>query len=119
MLKKFSFVSYSVSNLQKSIIFYRDLLGLELILSNDNWAEFNVDGQRLAIHKKKDSTSLMGQAGATIYFEAKSIEAMVETLKVKGISFSGEIQIHSYGKLILFTDIDNNSLGLYEPPEKL
>ncbi len=53
MLNKFAFISYSVSNLEKSIIFYRDLIGLKLLISNDSWAEFNVDGQRLAIHKKK------------------------------------------------------------------
>ena len=118
MLNKFSFISYYVSNLQRSIIFYRDLLGLKLLLSNDTWAEFNVDGQRLAINEKKDSTNLEGPSGATVYFEAIPIEAMVETLSKKGISFHKDIEIYSYGKLIHFTDIDNNSLGLYEPPSK-
>ena len=49
MINKISFISYSVFDLQRSIAFYRDLLGLKLLLNNDNWAEFNVDGQRLAI----------------------------------------------------------------------
>ena len=118
MLNRFAFISYSVSNLEQSIIFYRDLIGLNLLISNDSWAEFNVDGQRLAIHKKKDDKILNVNSEATVYFEANPIENIVETLKLKGIKFHGEIDTHPYGKLIIFHDLDRNSLGLYEPPKK-
>jgi len=118
MLNKFSFISYSVSNLNRSITFYTELLGLKLLLSNDNWAEFNVDGQRLAIYEKKDSKTLGGSSGATVYFEAIPIEIVVRNLKIKGITFHENIEVYPYGKLIHFSDLDNNSLGLYEPPAK-
>ena len=117
MLNKFAFISYSVSNLEQSIIFYRDLIGLKLIISNDSWAEFNVDGQRLAIHKKKDDKTSDVNSGATVYFEANPIENTVDALKIKGINFHGEIDTYPYGKLIIFHDLDKNSLGLYEPPK--
>ena len=116
MINKISFISYFVSDLQRSIAFYRDLLGLKLLLNNDAWAEFNIDGQRLAIHEKKNNTSLNNQSSATVYFEANPIEKVVEALESKGIIFNGEIEVYPYGKLILFSDPDNNSLGLYEPP---
>lgn len=115
MINKISFISYSVSDLQRSIIFYRDLLGLKLLLINDAWAEFNIDGQRLAIHEEKINTDVKGQPGPTVYFEANPIEIMVEALESKGITFNGTIEVYPYGKLILFSDPDNNSLGLYEP----
>ena len=89
-----------------------------MLLNNDNWAEFNIDGQRLAIYEKKDGNNISDQSGATVYFEANPIEDMVKDLQSKGIIFRGEIEVYSYGKLILFFDPDNNSLGLYEPPEK-
>ena len=53
-----------------------------------------------------------------VYFEANPIETIVKDLQVKGVKFCGEIEVYSYGKLILFSDLDNNSLGLYEPPKK-
>ena len=118
MINKISFISYSVFDLQRSIAFYRGLLGLKLLLNNDNWAEFNIDGQRLAIYEKKTGNNTSDQSGATVYFEANPIEDMVKDLRSKGIIFRGEIKVYSYGKLILFPDPDNNSLGLYEPPEK-
>ena len=58
------------------------------------------------------------QSAAIVYFEANPIETIVKDLQVKGVKFRGEIEVYSYGKLILFSDPDNNSLGLYEPPKK-
>ena len=118
MSYKLSFISYPVSNLNQSIIFYRDVLGLKLLLNNGKWAEFNVDDQRLAIHEKKVCKDLEYHSGAVVYFEAKPIEEVVKDLITKGIKFSGDIEIYTYGKLVLFSDPDNNSLGLYEPPTK-
>ena len=118
MINKIAFTSYYVSDLQQSIVFYRDLLGLKPLLNNDAWAEFNVDGQRLAIHEEKDNTKINDQSGATVYFEANPIENVVKALQSKGIVFNGEIEAYPYGKLILFSDPDNNSLGLYEPPDE-
>ena len=66
MINKISFISYSVFDLQRSIAFYRDLLGLKLLLNNDNWAEFNIDGQRLAIYEKKNGNNTSDQSGATV-----------------------------------------------------
>ena len=117
MINKISFISYSVSDLERSIVFYRDLLGLKLLLNNDTWAEFNIDGQRLAIHKEKINSDVNHQSGATVYFEAIPIENMIKALQSKGIIFNGEVEVYPYGKLILFSDLDNNSLGLYEPPK--
>ena len=115
MINKISFISYSVSDLQRSIIFYRDLLGFKLLLNNDAWAEFDIGGQRLAVHEEKIGDHVKDQSVATVYFEANPIEKMVETLKSKGIIFNGEIGVYPYGKLILFSDPDDNRLGLYEP----
>ncbi len=118
MTKKIAFISYPVTNLQKSIVFYRDLLGLKLLFVKDSWAEFKIDDQRLAIHEEKDGIQPDNKSGATVYFEADPIEDAVESLQSKGVIFHGEIENYSYGKIVLFSDPDNNSIGLYEPPAK-
>ena len=118
MINKIGFISYNVSNLQQSIKFYQNLLGLEPLLSNDRWAEFNIAGQRFAIHEINSEAIKHDQSAAIVYFEANPIETIVKDLRVKGVKFCGEIEVYSYGKLILFSDLDNNSLGLYEPPKK-
>ena len=115
MLDKISFISYPVSNLNRSIVFYRDLLGLKLLLSNTEWAEFHIGGQRIAIHKEIINKTTKTQSRPIVFFEAKPIETKVQRLESKGINFKGEIEAHPYGKLTLFIDPDENLLGLYEP----
>jgi len=118
MTHKIAFISYPVVNLEKSIVFYRDLLRLKLLFTKDNWAEFDIDGQRLAIHEEKYRARSDNKSGATVYLEANPIEEMVESLQSRGVIFHGEIETYPYGKLIRFSDLDNNPLGLYEPPVK-
>jgi predicted enzyme related to lactoylglutathione lyase len=118
MINKIGFISYTVSNLQQSVDFYQNLLGFELILSHDGWAEFNISGQRLAVYELNNKEFKNEQAGTIVYFEASPIETIVKNLQKKGVNFSGEVKVYSYGKLILFSDPDKNSLGLYEPPNK-
>ena len=118
MLNKIGFIAYTVSNLQQSIKFYQNLLGLELLLKKDRWAEFNIAGQRFAIYEKTNGTIKHDHSAAIVYFEAIPIETIVNDLQVKGVKFYKNIEVYSYGKIILFSDPDNNSLGLYEPPKK-
>ena len=118
MINKIGFISYNVSNLQQSIYFYQKQLGFELILNHDSWAEFNISGQRFAIHEIIDGEVKNEQSGAIVYFEVNSIETIVNNLLDKGVNFIGGVEDYSYGKLILFSDPDKNSLGLYELPLK-
>ena len=113
MTSKLAFISLPVTDLDRSVIFYRDVLGLKILLMEDGWAEFDLDGQRLALHREIINEP---SHGATIYFKANSIEEEIESLKQKGVSFKGKLKIYSYGKLICFADPDGNMLGLYEPP---
>jgi predicted enzyme related to lactoylglutathione lyase len=115
MINKIGFISYNVSNLQQSINFYQNLLGFKLILSHDRWAEFNISGQRFAIHEINNSRIKNEQPGSIVYFEANPIETIVKNLQDKGVKLIGKVEVFPYGKLILFLDPDKNSLGLYEP----
>ncbi len=46
-------VSYAivfVSDMKRSVVFYRDVLGLPLKFESPEWTEFNTDGATLALH---------------------------------------------------------------------
>ncbi|KMP11674.1 hypothetical protein UR09_02750 [Candidatus Nitromaritima sp. SCGC AAA799-A02] len=116
MINKLAFISCPVTDLDRSIIFYRDVLGFKLLFIEDNWAEFDIDGQRLALHLEAARPKPDRPSGAAVYFTAWPIEETIEKLKCNGVAFHGEMETHSYGKLIGFSDPDGNPLGLYEPP---
>ncbi len=111
MQTKIAFISYPVSDLDRAVEFYQKVLGKEPLLHRKDWAEFDLDGQRLALQK---STSPSG-VGATVYFLARPIEGFVLRLKELDVTLGVNIEIHSYGKLARFQDPDGNILGLYEP----
>ncbi|MGV7223908.1 MAG: VOC family protein [Nitrospinales bacterium] len=117
MINKIAFTHYCVTDLERSLNFYQNILGLTLLFKQDNWAEFSIGGQRLAIHKVK-SMDAQQETGAVVSFETQSIEELSNSLKDKGVQFAKEIQSFPYGKLASFYDPDKNVIGLYEPPPK-
>ncbi len=116
MITKIAYTSYPVTDMDRAVEFYHDLLGLDLLFKRADWSEFMIGGQHLAIHKVESPLAKNNQTGARVSFRACPIEAVVEQLKAKGVRFTGELEVHPYGKMIYFLDPDDNLLGLYEPP---
>ena len=55
LFHKIAFTHYGTKNLQRAVEFYRDVLGLKLLLKNEEWAEFDIGGQRFALHQVNSS----------------------------------------------------------------
>ena len=104
--------------MERSVDFYQNILGLTLLFKRDDWSEFSIGGQRLAIRKVENLDMPLKTGGAVISFETTSIESLVAFMKGKGVRFAEEVQSYSYGKLASFFDPDENLLGLYEPPKE-
>ena len=118
LFHKIAFTHYGTKNLERAIEFYRDVLGLKLLLKTEEWAEFEIGGQRFALHQIKSSETFQAVSPAVVSLQTDAIESAIETLKNKGVQFVQELQIHSYGKMAVFQDLDGNLLGLYESPSE-
>lgn len=116
MFKKIAFIHYPTQDLVRALKFYRDVLGLELHVQTEEWVEFKVGDQRLAL-RQVDAMPPQS-AGAMIWLEARPIEEIIPQLKAKNVKFIEELETYSYGKTATFEDPDGNRLGLYEPPDK-
>lgn len=117
MLKKIAFSSYPVLKMDRAVEFYQNVLGFQLLFQREDWAEFNIDGQRLALQKVQAIAPPNLAGGAIISFQTNSIETDIKALKFQNVTFIGEIQDYPYGKLAYLKDPDGNILGLYEPPQ--
>ena len=121
MFQKIAFVHYCTENIDRALKFYRDILKLKLLVQNEDWVEFAVGDQRLALRhvnpmppKPEDSHP----NGAMVWLEARPIEKVITSLKENNTKFVNELSVYSYGKTATFVDPDGNLIGLYEPPEK-
>ena len=121
MFEKIAFVHYPVRDLERAFKFYREVLGFKLLIQHEEWVEFELGGQRLALRLIDPIASKPGDMhphGAMVWLEARPIEKMVKNLKNNKVIFINEIQHLSYGKTAVFKDPDDNPIGLYEPPLK-
>jgi catechol 2,3-dioxygenase-like lactoylglutathione lyase family enzyme len=117
MVKGVSTVWLPVDDLQRSLQFYGDTLGLKKKdQDGDDWAELELDGLTIGLNGRESETP-GGEGGAVIAFRADgSIEDEVERLKGAGVDFADGIADRPWGRVAAFHDPDGNVLELYEPP---
>ncbi|MBM3464952.1 MAG: hypothetical protein FJX76_22875 [Armatimonadetes bacterium] len=117
-LKKLDYVILYVHDTEKSLPFYRDLLGMTVKEAHPGWVELESEGLTIALHGS-DSLPADRKELTTIVFGVKDINAAVEALKTKGVHF--EKDLHEVcgddshvGLSADFRDTDGNSLSIFE-----
>lgn len=118
MIDKIAFTHYSITDMDRSVDFYKNILGLNLLFRRDEWTEFSIGGQRFALHKVDSVAQPKDAGGAIVSLEAKQIKNTIAFLKERGVRFVQDLQEFPYGKMAVFLDPDNNMVGLYEAPKR-
>ena len=108
--------SIGVSSLDRSIPWYRDRLGFELLYRLDQiaWCELKtgVDKVNVGLSEVEQPG---GKGGATLTFGVVDIEAAKAELDRHGIRQDGPIQdIPDMVRLLTFYDPDDNALMFYQ-----
>jgi lactoylglutathione lyase len=91
--KQLDYVIVYVSDMQRSLAFYRDTLGLTLKFTSPGWTEFVTGTTTIALHvvagEKAITTPSLPPAGqAQIGFMVDDLEATYEALKAQDVVFS-------------------------------
>lgn len=113
------FVWYEVSDLDRSVAFYRDVLGLSLtMLEKDRfeWAEFDVPPTTLALYSPttENRPAACGGAGGSIMLAVDDVKAAAETLKAKNIPVTFGPFETPVCWFLEFADLDGNKIGLHQ-----
>jgi catechol 2,3-dioxygenase-like lactoylglutathione lyase family enzyme len=108
----FDAVFYYVTDIEKSIAFYRDTLGLPLV-SQDYVARFDLDGVLIELVPHGVPTALAGDGNARLCFAVSNLEETLEQLHARGIATSA-INNKKGGKIAFFQDPDGNELSLWQ-----
>jgi len=114
MFQKIAYTCYPVRDMDRAVDFYRNVLELKPLFTGEEWSEFEIGGQRLALRKITSPPATV----ATVSLEATPIENTIEKLKNRGVRLAQDVQAFPYGKLASFLDSEENLVGLYEPPVK-
>ncbi len=104
-------VNVMVSDMNESIDFYINKLGLKLLNHYGNhYAEIQAPDLLIGLHPKSDKT-IVGN-NISIGFGVKEFDLLIKQLKSKGLAI--EIENVGYIRLAHFKDLDNNALFFAE-----
>ena len=112
MKLSFDTVFYYVTDMEASIAFYRDTLGLPLV-SQDYVACFDLDGVLVELVPLPPGTVVPGSGNARLCFSVANLEQTLEEMHARGLATS-KIKEKKDGKLAFFRDPDGNELCLWE-----
>jgi len=108
----FDTVFYYVTNMDTSIAFYRDTLGIPLI-SRDYVARFDLDGVLIELVPLPPGSVVPGNGNARLCFSVENLPETLDQIHVRGIATS-DIKNKKDGRLAFFRDPDGNELCLWE-----
>jgi catechol 2,3-dioxygenase-like lactoylglutathione lyase family enzyme len=111
----FDAIFYYVTDMDVSVAFYRDILGLPLV-SEDYVARFDLDGVLIELVPLPPGTVVPGSGNARLCLSVANLSETLERMRSRGIPTS-KIKEKKDGRLAFFRDPDGNELCLWEYAE--
>lgn len=109
-----------VEDLEASIHFYKDVMGLRLLGKGDVWAHFDSgNGTLLELFsggKASREPKLPAQQSITVGFRVENLENSIAELKQKGVHFIGDVGEYEGTRWAHFSDPEGNQLEIKEVP---
>lgn len=117
--RKVGAVILLVSNMEKSIKFYNEILELPIKTRSQDWTEFFNNDTVLALHPapKKRATLKTG-SGILVGFEVADLDSTVKRLKEKRIKFFKKPKEEPFGRHAIVQDPDGHLISIAEINEK-
>lgn len=107
-----------VSDMERSVKFYKETLELPIKTQSDDWTEFFHKDTTIALHpikkKTKDSQEDGREKSVLIGFMVGDLDNVVTTLKKRGVTFFKEPREETFGKHTIVEDPDGHLISIAE-----
>jgi len=117
-IKKLGNVILAVKDLDKSLEFYHEIIGLPIRNQRRTWIDLGTSGAIISLHPASLTAEHIGSSienGITLGFLVGDIKSAVEELKSKGIKIYREVVEREAGKNAIVLDPDDYLVSLFEP----
>lgn len=123
MFKQIDYLIIGVSNMDKSVSFYKDALGLSLKFNSPEWTEFVTGPTTLALHPARPRiapttpTTEIVAGTSSLGFNVTDLDKTVLELKARNIRFVMEPKVREGEgiRLAVFLDPDGLEISIAEP----
>ncbi|GKS67592.1 lactoylglutathione lyase [Nitrosarchaeum sp.] len=117
-IKKVGNVILAVKDIDKSLAFYHEIIGLPIKRQRRSWVDLGTSGALLSLHPASLTAKHIGSSienGITIGFLVGDVTSAVEELKSKGVKIYRDIVDRDAGKNAVILDPDDYLISLFEP----
>lgn len=110
---------YVVKDMERTVAFYRDLVGLTLRFQDGaRWAQFDVGGATLAFGNAEEGAVPPGD-GAMVTLEVDDLDAMARALGDRRVEVVRQIRdMGPHGRTMAIRDPEGNVVQLYQRAQK-
>ena len=102
-------------DLDQARTFYRDVLGLPVLLEEAHVLHFDAGTVRLAIHRYPTGETTESREGFLV-FSVEDLDGVYAELARRGVGFLGPPADRPYGRVAYFHDPEGHEIGLIEEP---
>ncbi len=103
-----------VKDMNRSVAFYRDVLGLKLLFHQDNWSQFDAGKFILGLHPEGEQVKVSPTTGFSVGVYVEDITKAVSELKRRGGKISIEPRMEPFGRWALLQDPDGYNIQVVE-----
>jgi len=113
-VKKVGNVILAVKDLEKSVDFYNNILGMPIKNTRSNWVDLGQSGALLSLHPASAELSTPNDM-IMIGLVVGDVESAVNELKSKNVKIHRDIQERESGINAIILDPDGYMISLFEP----
>jgi len=117
-IKKVGNVILAVQDLDKSLAFYHEIIGLPIKNQRRSWIDLGTGGALLSLHPASLTAEHVGGSidnGITIGFLVGDVDSAVAELREKGVRIHRDVVKRDAGKNAIILDPDDYLVSLFEP----
>jgi lactoylglutathione lyase len=114
MIGKLTTIMLIVKDMDRSVAFYRDVVGLELEMHTPEWSSLSAGNISLGLHPESQYSKVSPSMGCSFGFEVSDIGSVVQELKSKGVTMMLEPVQQDFGWLGIFKDPDGYAVQLVQ-----
>jgi lactoylglutathione lyase len=113
-MRRVDYVIWYVESLERSVIFYRDVIGLAVRIEGDGYVEFDLDNTKFSLFERSKLPELIGREGGTtpcgeIGFLVDDVDAEADRLRGLGVELlTGPVDRPWQERTLHIADPDGN-----------
>lgn len=118
-LGKLGLIMVVVSDMERSVAFYRDVVGLKLLFKQSNWSQFDAGNILLGLHPIGDEVKVGPTTGCTFGIYVSDMQKAVSEIKKRGGSLAVEPRREPFGLWALLKDPDGYNIQIVQMAQTL